>query len=48
MQMNKTVCPCNLVKRVTFHKKGEMYEKLRNKTKESFDLTRMNSHIKYS
>ena len=40
---NKTVCPCNVVKSVIFHKGGDLYEKLHNKSKESFDITRMNS-----
>ena len=26
-----------------FHKGGDLYEKLHNKSKESFDITRMNS-----
>lgn len=40
---NKTVCPCNVVKSVVFHRRGDLYEKLHNKSKESFDLSRMNS-----
>ena len=27
---NKTVCPCNVVKSVIFHKGGDLYEKLHN------------------